>query len=70
MKVKKKGLPWHLLSVSYSLVLSIVLFSGLGFLADRIWLTRPIFIMVGMIIGTMIGFYIFIRQASKKEKNN
>lgn len=44
-------------TASYSLTAAILLFGGLGYVADG-WLeTEPWFLLAGLILGIVVGFY-------------
>lgn len=49
----------------YALMGSIVAFIVAGFFLDRVLETSPWFIVGGIILGTIIGFYQFIRISGK-----
>lgn len=49
----------------YALMGSIVAFIVAGYFLDRILETSPWFIVGGIILGTIIGFYQFIRISGK-----
>lgn len=51
----------------YALMGSIVGFIAAGYLLDRVFETSPWFIVGGVLLGTLIGFYQFI---SLSRKNN
>lgn len=50
----------------YALIGSIVVFIIAGYFLDRVLNTSPWLIVVGIILGTIIGFYQFIRISGKK----
>lgn len=48
-----------------SLFFSVAAFCGLGWLMDR-WLgTKPWLLVAGIVLGSIVGFYQFIRLTSK-----
>jgi len=53
------GTGWAIVGAGFQLVFSILLFLGLGYLADR-WLgTRPMLMLIGLLVGLGAGFYAF-----------
>jgi F0F1-type ATP synthase assembly protein I len=44
-------------TASYSLIGSIMLFGGGGFLIDRWQDTSPWFLLIGLLMGIIVGFY-------------
>jgi F0F1-type ATP synthase assembly protein I len=54
------GAGYSIVAAGFTLALSILLFLGAGVLLDR-WLhTRPIFTLVGVLVGLGAGMYAFI----------
>jgi F0F1-type ATP synthase assembly protein I len=54
------GAGYAIVAAGFQLALAILLFLGAGFLVDR-WLhTKPIFTVVGMLVGLGAGMYVFI----------
>jgi F0F1-type ATP synthase assembly protein I len=54
------GAGYSIVAAGFTLALSILLFLGAGMLLDR-WLhTRPIFTLVGVLVGLGAGMYGFI----------
>ena len=54
------GAGYSIVAAGFQLALSIVLFLGAGFLLDR-WLhTKPIFTVIGVLVGLGAGMYVFI----------
>jgi F0F1-type ATP synthase assembly protein I len=54
------GAGYTIVAAGFTLALSILLFLGAGVLLDR-WLhTRPIFTLVGVLVGLGAGMYAFI----------
>lgn len=52
-------------AAAVSLFVSVVVFLGLGWLLDR-WLgTKPWLMAAGIVLGTIIGLYEFVRTTSK-----
>ena len=59
---RKSGLAY---AAGLNLFASVVAFSGVGWLVDR-WLgTKPWFLAAGVVLGSIIGLYQFIRLSSK-----
>jgi F0F1-type ATP synthase assembly protein I len=53
------GTGWAIVGAGFQLVFSILLFMGLGYLADR-WLgSRPVLMLIGLALGLGAGFYAF-----------
>ena len=44
-------------SASYSLLGSIIIFSVGGYALDNHFLTFPLFLLVGLLLGLIVGFY-------------
>lgn len=59
---RKSGLAWGAVTV---MVAAILLFLGIGWLADNYFHTSPLFLVVGVILGTIIGFYQFYKISSQ-----
>jgi len=56
------GTGYALVGASFLLVFSILFFMGMGYLADR-WLgSRPVLMLVGIVVGLATGFYAFISR--------
>lgn len=54
------------MAASYSLVGAIFLFAAIGYGADR-WLgTSPWFLLAGLVLGVVIGFYELIKTTYRK----
>jgi ATP synthase protein I len=51
-----------------SLVVSIIVMLGVGWALDRWLKTEPWLLMVGILLGSVAGFYQFIRLISKIEQ--
>lgn len=59
---RKSGLAY---AAAISLFVSVIVFSGVGWLLDR-WLgTAPWFLAGGLVLGAAAGFFEFIRLTSK-----
>lgn len=60
---RKSGLAY---GAVISLVGSILLFMGIGWAIDKYLQTSPWGIVIGIIFGTVVGFYQFIRLTSQE----
>ncbi len=59
---RKTGIAY---AAAFSLFASVVAFLGVGWLLDR-WLgTRPWFLVAGIVVGAIAGFYEFVRITSR-----
>lgn len=59
---RKSGMAY---TAAFTLFASVVAFLGVGWLLDR-WLgTRPWFLVAGIIVGAIAGFYEFARITSR-----
>jgi F0F1-type ATP synthase assembly protein I len=54
------------MAASYALVGAIFLFAALGYAADRWWGTSPWFLVAGLVLGVVIGFYELIKTTYRK----
>ena len=54
------------MAASYSLVGAIFLFAALGYGLDRWWGTSPWFLLGGLVLGMVVGFYELIKATNKK----
>ncbi len=59
---RKSGLAY---GAVISLIGSILVFLGLGWAFDRYFATAPWLLVVGIILGSIIGFYQFVRISSQ-----
>ena len=60
--VRKSGIAY---AAAFTLFMSVAVMTGLGWMLDR-WLgTAPWFLVVGLVLGAIAGFYQFVRQTSK-----
>jgi F0F1-type ATP synthase assembly protein I len=59
---RKSGMAYGAVTL---LVAAILVFLGIGWLIDRYFQTAPIFLVAGVILGTIIGFYQFYRISSQ-----
>lgn len=56
------GAGYAIVGAGFQLAFSILFFMGMGYLADR-WLgTRPVLMIVGLMVGLGAGLYAFIRR--------
>ena len=54
------------MSASYTLVGAIIVLGGLGYAVDRWRGTAPWFLLTGLVVGVVIGFYELIKTAYRK----
>jgi F0F1-type ATP synthase assembly protein I len=59
---RKSGMAY---AAALTLFASVASFCGLGWLADRWWGTAPWLLAAGLVVGSIAGFYQFIRLTSK-----
>lgn len=59
---RKSGMAY---AAALALFASVASFCGLGWLADRWWGTAPWLLAAGLVLGSVAGFYQFIRLTSK-----
>ena len=55
----------HQIFASYGLVGAIVLFGALGFLADRLSGSAPRYLIVGLVVGIVVGFYSLVKTVQR-----
>jgi F0F1-type ATP synthase assembly protein I len=55
---------YRIATMGYEMVLAIVVTGALGLFADWLFRTRPVFVITGVILGTIVGFVRFLRDAS------
>tara|TARA_B100000287_G_scaffold308645_1_gene291822 strand:+ start:2004 stop:2192 length:189 start_codon:yes stop_codon:yes gene_type:complete len=56
------------MSASYSLFISILCLSALGYFFDKKLNTFPILFLIFLILGIMVGFYQLVRKIDSKNK--
>ena len=54
-------------SASYGLVASILIFTSIGWYVDLNNNTSPVWVLVGIFLGILIGFYQLIKTMSSKK---
>ena len=54
------------MAASYTLVGAIIVLGGLGYAVDRWRGTAPWFLLTGLVVGVVIGFYELIKTAYRK----
>lgn len=54
------------IAAAYSLVGSILLLGGIGYLVDRWRGTAPWFLLTGLVLGMIVGFYELARTVYRK----
>ena len=57
-------------TMGWEFVLAVLLIGGLGYLADWLLKTAPWLVVTGLILGTVVGFYRFIRAARDSFKRS
>ena len=50
---------------SYGLVGAILLFGALGFFADRLAGTMPRYVIIGLVVGIVVGFYSLVKTVRR-----
>jgi len=59
---RKSGIAY---AAGITLFATVIAFIGAGWLLDR-WLnTKPVFLVIGLVLGSAAGLYEFIRMSSK-----
>ena len=61
---------WYYSSLSFSLALSIVIGTGLGFLLDKHFATSPVWTLIGLFLGVCGGFrnlYLAMKKVQRME---
>ena len=59
---EKSGIAYGAAIVLFS---SVVTLTGLGWLLDRLLATKPWLLVAGIVLGSIAGFYQFVRMTSK-----
>jgi len=54
------------MAASYSLVGAILLFGAIGYGLDRWRGTKPWFLLAGLVLGVVVGFYELIKATNRK----
>ena len=54
------------MAASYSLVGAILLFGAIGYALDRWRGTEPWFLLAGLMLGVVVGFYELIKATNRK----
>ena len=54
------------MAASYSLIGAILLFAALGYGLDRWQGTSPWFLLAGLVLGVVVGFYELIKATNRK----
>ena len=54
------------MAASYSLVGAILLFGAIGYGLDRWRGTKPWFLLAGLVLGVVVGFYELIKATKRK----
>ena len=44
-------------TASYTLIGAVLLLGGVGYLVDQWWDTSPWFVLAGLLLGVIVGFY-------------
>ena len=53
-------------SAAYTLLVAVLFLGGVGFYADHYFNSSPLFILIGLLIGLIIGFYELAKSVFKK----
>ncbi len=59
---RKSGLAY---AAGINLFASVIALSGIGWLFDRWFATKPWFLAAGVVLGSIVGLYQFIRLSAK-----
>jgi ATP synthase protein I len=54
------------MAASYALIGAIFLFAAIGYAVDRWWGTSPWFLLAGLVLGVVVGFYELIKTTYRK----
>ena len=54
------------MAASYTLVGGILVLGGLGYAIDRWWSTSPWFLLGGLALGIVVGFYELVKTVYRK----
>ena len=54
------------MAASYALIGAIFLFAAIGYAVDRWWGTSPWFLLGGLVLGVVVGFYELIKTTYRK----
>lgn len=49
------------------LISGLIVGAGLGYIVDKFFYTKPLFLIIFMIFGFFIGLYVFYRDLTKKK---
>ena len=55
----------HQIFASYGLVGAILLFGALGFFADRLTGSSPRYVIAGLVVGIVVGFYSLVKTVRR-----
>ena len=59
---RKSGIAY---AAGFALFACVVCLTGVGWAADRLFGTRPWFLIAGVVLGAVVGFYQFVRLTSQ-----
>ena len=59
---RKSGIAY---AAAFTLFACVISLSGVGWLADRWFGTRPWLLVAGVVLGAIVGFYQFVRLTSQ-----
>ena len=51
---------------SYTLIGAIILLGGIGYAVDQWWGTSPWFLLAGLLLGLIVGFYELAKTVFKR----
>ncbi len=64
----RKAAPY--INSVYTLFASLVVVGLIGWYVDKLFLTKPVFTILGLILGMGVGFYSFFKAIAELDKKN